>query len=554
MPIYFGLDESGNNNNWTSFNFSEGGTAETDSMVDVPTNWGGDSVDSGGEVRGNYAVLSSGNVYSNSSGVLSNGNLTTTGRSSSDNAIASLQMPSGKWYMEFTIGAIGAPSTNLTWVGCQDVNGFTGNGSAYNNSGQIAFNGNISNFATFTAGDIIGCAFDIDNNTSTYFKNGSQIATGTLGVTSKIYVPWVQTNTLNDQIFANFGQRPFAYTPPTGFKSLNTKNLNEQSPFLTGPDLIWIKRRDSAGGSSVHDTVRGITRHLTTNSTDPEYNEVTGGGITSVSSNGFTIGIQNVGPGDTNASGGTYTAWCWNAGNRTITNLDGTNTSTVRANPTTGFSIVTYSGTGSAATIGHGLAAEPKMIIVKARNASGQDWLAYHSNANSSPATGVMTLSATSAFFANSIFWNNTPPTPTVFSVGTSDATNKSASTYVSYCWSEIPGYSRFGSYTGNANNSGPFIYCGFKPRWIMIKRTNATGNWTVIDTARYAANTSGPDNPLRPNTSDAETGGADRFALGDILSNGFKLRYFDSSTNASGGTYIYAAFAEMPFRYGLAR
>jgi hypothetical protein len=165
-----------------------------------------------------------------------------------------------------------------------------------------------------------------------------------------------------------------------------------------------------------------------------------------------------------------------------------------------------------------------------------------------------MTLNATSIFFANSIFWNNTPPTSTVFSVGTSDATNKSATTYVAYCWSEIPGYSKFGSYTGNANNSGPFINCGFKPRWIMIKRTDATNNWTIIDTARYPTNTSGPDSPLRANTNEAETGGADRFALGDILSNGFKLRYFDSSTNASGGTYIYAAYAEMPFRYGLAR
>jgi hypothetical protein len=189
------------------------------------------------------------------------------------------------------------------------------------------------------------------------------------------------------------------------------------------------------------------------------------------------------------------------------------------------------------------------MIIARGRATSGYTWNVYH---RSLGAGGLMVLNRTDTFASNTGVWQNTAPTNSVIF---GNSTNwGGAEPYVIYSWAEVPGYSKFGSYTGNANNSGPFINCGFKPRWIMIKRTDATNNWTIIDTARYPANTSGPDNPLRPNTNEAETGGSDRFALGDILSNGFKLRYFDSSTNASGGTYIYAAFAEMPFRYGLAR
>jgi hypothetical protein len=315
--------------------------------------------------------------------------------------------------------------------------------------------------------------------------------------------------------------------------------MNEQSAFVTGPDLVWIKRRDSAGGSSIHDTVRGITRHLTSNSLDAEYNEITGGGITSVSSNGFTLGIQNVGPGDTNAAGGTYVTWNWNAGSRTVGNQDGTIASTVRANKEAGFSIVTFNTAGTAGTVGHGLGIAPKMIIVKVRNAAG-DWAVY----TQMTGTNAYLRLHSTAVSTSPAFWSNTAPTSTVFSL---DNTWGSLS-YVAYCWAEIPGYSNFGSYTGNGSSSGPFIYTGFRPKYIVIKRTDATENWFAQDTSRIPFNGIGRDLYLNRDLSEGTS------LITDILSNGFKIRNDNASCNASSGSYIYYAFAEMPFRYGLAR
>jgi hypothetical protein len=219
----------------------------------------------------------------------------------------------------------------------------------------------------------------------------------------------------------------------------------------------------------------------------------------------------------------------------------------VRANASAGFSIVTYTGNGTAgATIGHGLGVNPSFVIVKSRSGSGSSyyWTCYHGSLG---ATKALELNSTTAAFISPGAWNNTEPTSSVFSVASNAVNNGSGSTYV-YAFAPVAGYSSFGSYTGNGSTDGPFVYTGFRPRWILYKRTDDTGYWLLVDALRNGFN---PDNnTLCPNLSDAE----DPTDVLDILSNGFKLRVTGSSSNASGGTYIFAAFAENPFQYARAR
>jgi hypothetical protein len=326
----------------------------------------------------------------------------------------------------------------------------------------------------------------------------------------------------------NRGDDYFQAVTYTGNGSTNT---------ITGlrfqPDFVWVKGRSGATDHALYDSVRGTTKDLVSNSTAAETTQSTG--LTAFNSDGFTLGAL----AKMNTNAATYVAWCWKAGGSTSSNTSGTITSTVSVNTTAGFSIVTYTGNStSGATIGHGLGVAPKMIIVKTRNAA-DNWAVYHS---STGATQYLQLNTTNASASSITLWNDTSPTPTVFSVGTNNDVNDSARTYVAYCWAEIAGFSKFGSYTGNGSTDGPFVFTNLKPRFIMIKRTDTTSNWTILDTAREGYNVD--NDPLYPNLSDAE-GTTD---LADILSNGFKLRSTDASVNANTGTYIYAAFAESPF------
>jgi hypothetical protein len=349
----------------------------------------------------------------------------------------------------------------------------------------------------------------------------------------------------SESMAVNFGQRTFAYTPPAGFKSLNTKNLNEQSPFANGPDLVWIKRRNGSSQHTISDTVRNSNRELFSSSTAAEQSG-TGQFLQEFNSNGFTLGGSQSGTGDANITGGTYVGWNWNAGSRSVGNQDGTINSTVRANPAAGFSIVSYTGTGANGTVGHGLGVAPSMILVKRRDTTN-DWAVQHISV---PATQVMTFNTTAVATTASTFQNSNPTLSTFSIAGISSATNASGGTYVAYCWSEIEGYSRFGRYTGNGSTDGPFVYTGFSPKYIMWKRTDATGDWIVQDTSRAVANPR--DATLYPHLSAVEAVGGG-YPI-DILSNGFKLRNSASFANANGGSYIYAAFAEMPSRYALAK
>lgn len=305
-------------------------------------------------------------------------------------------------------------------------------------------------------------------------------------------------------------------------------------------EFVWIKDRSAARQNSLSDIVRGVNKEMFSDSTDADTSPATQV-VTAFGPNGFSIGPNGV----VNASGENFVAWQWRANGAGVTNTAGSITSTVSANQTSGFSIVTYTGNGSSGTVGHGLGVAPSMIIVKNRSTTA-DWPVYFSGITS--ATEVMRLNSTTAKLTGRSEWNSTLPTSTVFSVGNDSAVNTNGNNYVAYCFAEINGYSKFGSYTGNGSTDGPFIYTGFRPRFIITKLSSGAGNWRVRDTARDPYNVS--QNILYPNLSDAEV--VDNQV--DILSNGFKLRNALAQENPSGGTIIYMAFAEMPTKYANAR
>ena len=302
------------------------------------------------------------------------------------------------------------------------------------------------------------------------------------------------------------------------------------------PGLVWGKSRNIAENHALFDIVRGVNKTLYANLTNAE---ATDPGVSAFNSNGFTLNGATM-----NATGYTYVAWQWKAGGTAVSNTAGSITSSVSVNQTAGFSVVTWTGTGSNATVGHGLGVAPSLIINKPRNAA-DNWISWHTSLG---ATGYIYLNLTNASATGATVWNSTLPTSSVFSVGTSSNVNTSGQTMVSYCWAAVAGYSAFGSYTGNGSADGPFVYCGFRPRFLMIKSSSAANSWAMYDTSRSTYNTSTAR--LYANSSAAETTGLQI----DILSNGFKWREGGGQGNDSGATYIYAAFAENPFKNSLAR
>ena len=343
---------------------------------------------------------------------------------------------------------------------------------------------------------------------------------------------------------------PTTYAIPDGRTVMNatlytgngtTQTVNNSAGFY--PDFNWIKSRSNTSSHVLVNSVVGGTKQLFSNLTDAEQTNtnITNG----ISSSGIALGNNSTGTGSTNQSAYTYVLWQWLAGGGTaVTNTAGSITSSVSANTTAGFSVVTYTGTGSAATVGHGLGVAPSLILAQNRTAVGS-WHSYHVSLGGTQ--GIL-LNSTNAASTDAGFWNNTNPSGTVFTVGTYNTFN--TQTYVAYCFAAVAGYSAFGSYTGNGSADGPFVYLGFRPRWVMIKRTDSTGNWFIWDSSRNTFNT--VNNQLYPDSSSAE-----QVQDGiDFLSNGFKIRF--SSTfadrNANGGTYVYACFSENPFKYANAR
>jgi hypothetical protein len=413
--------------------------------------------------------------------------------------------------------------------------------------------------------DIIGIAMDADAGSIEFFKNGVSMGVAFTGMTNA-GGGWLfgADSDPSGTLTFNFGQRPFAYTPPTGFKALNTQNLpastvvdggeyfntvlytgnGSSGKAVTGvgfsPDLLWIKERSSSSGHIIFNKVVGTSKYLESNSSGAEATNTTE--LASIDSDGFTVNANNA----TNENNQTYVAWNWKANGAGVTNTDGSITSTVSANTTAGFSVVTYTGTGAAATVGHGLGVAPGMVIVKRRDSSGS-WNVYHASTGN---TGAMYLELTNAFATDSTRWNNTSPTSSVFTVGSGAGVNASGGTMVAYCFAPVAGYSAFGSYTGNGSADGPFVYLGFRPAFVMIKRTDAVEPWNIYDNRRLGYNPASKG--LYPNASDAENDASGRYK--DLVSNGFKIRGTSGEQNASGGAYIFMAFAESPFRNSLAR
>ena len=261
--------------------------------------------------------------------------------------------------------------------------------------------------------------------------------------------------------------------------------------------------------------------------------ESTESGVISFDADGFSVGSAS----GFNLSGASHVAWCWKAGGAAVSNTDGTITSQVSANQTAGFSIVSYTGNGIlGATIGHGLNKKPSIVIIRNRDTAGTDWGYLTDVIDGSNVFSY--LNTTNAFGSSStVFTSDT------FSVGSGNNGNENTKRLIAYCWAEIEGFSKFGSYVGNLNADGPFVYCGFKPAWVMIKRTDDTSNWNIRDSSRNSTN---PTNLyLLANLNDPE--GVTSSEI-DFLSNGFKIRNTSTAFNASGGTYIFAAFAESPF------
>jgi len=302
------------------------------------------------------------------------------------------------------------------------------------------------------------------------------------------------------------------------------------------PDLVWIKCRDTAYNHRLYDAVRGVLKSVNSNLDVIE--ETTTGGVSAYNVDGYT-NIQNA-DSESNNNGVNYCSWNWLGANTTVSNTSGTITSTVSANPTSGFSIVSYTGNGtSGATVGHGLGVAPKMIIVKNRTRVDA-W-----PVDVRFASGILYLNETGTLgsYGAPEPYISTAPTSTVFSLGSAGNTNFNTSSLIAYCFAEIKGYSKFGSYIGNGNADGRFIYTGFKPAFIMVKESSNTNSWRMLDNKR---NTFNVVNKVLLANSAAVEGSADHDT--DFVSNGFKLRSSDTNMNRSGGTYIYMAFAENPF------
>ena len=561
-----GLDYSGNANNWTTNNFSVTAGSGNDSLTDVPTPWVAYNTtgDVGGVVRGNYATLNplykGYGVYTAASTTLTNGNLDQTGNGSGNNCVGT-QALVGKVYFEITPTAVGAGSF---FSGIINESGsprfYENTGTYYNGSSSSAYG------ASFTTNDVIGLAVDVDALSLTFYKNGVSQGTKTSAFPAGTWFPWFYTSNAS-ALTANFGQRPFAYTPPAGFRSLCTTNLpattigfgltnqgddyfdvtlysgNATARSITNsgsmqPDFVWIKSRTDATNHTLFDSVRGTTKVLVSNLTNAESTDATS--LTAFNSNGFSIGTSS----NVNFGTNTYVAWQWRAAGSTVTNTAGTITSTVSANTTAGFSIVTYTGTGANATVGHGLGVAPGMVILKDRG-SVNSWYVWHSSLTGSQ---CLLLNLTNAVASSSTFWNSTIPSSTVFSLGTDSGPNRSTGTYVAYCFAAVAGYSAFGSYNGNGSTDGPFVYLGFRPAFVLWKRSNGAESWWINDTDRLGYN--GDNRALFPNASSTENTANNI----DILSNGFKIRGSGGEVNASGGTYIYACFAESPFQFANAR
>ena len=552
----------------------ESANAGTDVLRDVPTN--GDSSDdtgAGGEVSGNYCTWS---PLAGTNVTLSNGNLDcslSTGTTSK--ARATIAVTSGKYYWEITFksgqyGMIGISDASL--AGSQisyaagALNYYVQTGGLYGDVGG-SFS-NTSYGSALSANDVLGVALDMDNGNVKFYKNGSDLGNAnTSSLVGKTIMPHLgEAGGATFVTEANFGQRAFAYSAPSGYKALCTTNLptptiadgsahfdtvlytsDSNSRTISGlnmsPDLVWSKRRSGAGRHVITDSVRGVNKELFPDRTSLERTSTDG--LTQFNSDGYVIGDDD-GEYGWQASGATFVNWAWDAGSSTVTNTDGSLSASLRANPSCGFSIATVTyGSNVNETYGHGLNTAPEFVMAKNLD-SASSWYCYHKSLGKDKYI-VLNDSAAEGSLANS--WGTSDPTSTLMGLrsGTSFG---DGNTSVIYAFAPVAGYSAFGSYVGNGSTDGVFVHTNFRTAFIVVKRTNGAGNWHTFDTKRDPHNRA--EAGIYSNLSSAEA----VVYFADINSNGFKLRTSNAELNGSGDTYIYAAFSENAFSLngGLAR
>ena len=587
------LDQSGNNNDWTSNNLTE-----SDISVDSPTN--------------NFATFNPVST-TNSNITYSEGNLKYVQTGQWLMGMCTHLIQSGKWYVEYLVAdntnfGLGlcvpnsamygyANTANQGWFGKANGGfGFQQNGSG---TGEPLLINNTSTArssygANTSVGDILQMAYDADTGklwfglNNTYSASGNPSAGSNEGTTIASADRGnliVSVSMENCNGILNFGQDSsfagnktpqgnqdgndigdFYYAPPTGFLALCTSNLpdvavvpsehfnpviytgNATARSITGvgfqPDFVWIKNRAAAESHTIYDVLRGVGIRLGSDYTDGDDNRGSYG-LTAFGSDGFTIGTG----GELNGNNQAIVSWNWKANGSGSSNTAGSINSTVSANVDAGFSIVSYVGnTTAGATVGHGLSSAPEMMIIKNRDRA-YDWIVWHDTLADDY---HLRLNGTHAAINSSTRFNSTDPSSTVFTLGSQDDTNGVSGAnddLIAYCFHSVDGYSKMGSYTGNGSTTnGPFVYTGFRPAFIMVKRTDGAGHWEIHDTARDVNNPSGLR--LMPNYTSAESSSG----AWDIVSNGFKVNTDHGSINNSGSPMIYLAFAETPFKYSNAR
>jgi len=572
-----GLDEAGGND-WTPNNL-----AATDQMLDSPTN--------------NFCTL---NPLENDSMTLSEGNLTAISPANAHNGVScTIPVIGGKWYWEVRPGGTSDNHNfGMAKASFQFINQYTNDARNYSDLWAIQGTGHKSNGSgivsygsALATNDVLMLAFDLDNGKFWAGKNGTwhnsgNPAAGTNAAytnvpTTEHMVAFYGNNTTGLTHTINFGQDSsfagnktaqgnaddngygdFYYTPPTGFLALCTQNLPEPTVvpsehfdvrLRTGtgsevtvsdldfqPDLLWTKTRSNTVNHNFHSSLMSNDySFLQTNSTSAENNSASTYYMTPTST-GYTVGTGD----NINQNTYTFVDWLWKANGAGVSNTNGTITSTVSANADAGFSIVSYTGAGSAATIGHGLSQAPEMYIVKDRDTALTNWWTYHIGNTSAPETDALRLNGTNVTTDDSTLFNDTAPTALVFSVGSYSEVSGNTKKYIAYCFHSVEGYSKVGSYTGNGSADGTFVHTSFKPKYIMLKRTDSANNWVIRDTVRDTYNPN--ELTLKADESSSEVTKEDI----DITSNGFKIRNSAGPYNASGGSYIYLAFAEVPFKY----
>jgi hypothetical protein len=542
------------------------------------------------DAKGSEATMSEGNLKVNSAD------------NSYDNIPATFMMSSGKWYWEVTGNNYSAAICGVDGIGWGgSVSGTGSNAIGYWVTGPLYYDGgNITGGASYATSDVLAVSVDMDSGVVKFYKNNSEEYSVTFGesgipdLSSGVF-PIRNGYGTSAYTIANFGQDSsfagnetaqgntdgngigdFYYEPPSGFLALCTANLpeptigansdtqaddyfntvlytgNGSTQSITGvgfqPDWLWIKSRNHTHYNGIFDSNRGSTKRLFTNDTSAESTQ--SAGVTSFDSDGFSLG-SNAGQ---NENTKTFVAWNWLANGGTTTTNDASSTgigtidSVFQANTTAGFSIVTYTGNSTAgATVRHGLTVAPEMVIVKSRT-SAHNWVVYHKGQGVDKYIELNNTTASQAQSSYNMF-NSTAPTSSVFTIGTLVNTNTDKN-YIAYCFHPVEGYSKFGSYTGNGNADGTFVALNFRPAWIIFKRTDSANSWLILDNQRDT------DNPvhkfLHADNSEAEDTSNDQDV--DFLSNGFKTRNANARNNASGGSYIYMAFAEAPFKYANAR